>query len=99
MARVLVTGMSGTVRNQGTFYDRFEHVVLMTAPLPVLIDRVSTRTNNPYGSTAEQRAEIAHFVDTVEPLLRRDATVELDGRRPVAELADAVEGLVAGRSG
>ena len=86
--------VSGTVANQGAFYDRFEHVVLLTTPLEVLLERVRTRTTNPYGSTREQRDEIAGYVDTVEPLLRAGATLVLDGRRPVAELADVVEGLV-----
>ncbi|MBU2663983.1 AAA family ATPase [Actinoplanes bogorensis] len=85
--------VSGTVDNQGAFYDRFEHVVLLSAPLSVLLERVAGRTTNPYGRTPEQRAEIARYVDEVEPLLRRGATVELDGRRPVAELADAVQRL------
>jgi len=85
--------VSGTVENQGRFYDRFDHVVLLSAPLPVLLERVQNRSN-PYGATAEQRAEIAGYVDTVEPLLRRGATSELDGRRPVAELADVVEGYL-----
>lgn len=88
--------VSGTVENQGRFYDRFEHVVLLSAPLPVLLDRVGRRTNNPYGRTAEQRAEIAGYVETVEPLLRQGATLELDGRMPVAHLADVVETLVTG---
>lgn len=86
--------VSGTVENQGEFYDRFEHVVLLSAPVDVLLERVSTRTTNPYGRTPEQRAEIAGYVETVEPLLRRGCTLELDGRRPVAELADVVEALL-----
>jgi shikimate kinase len=86
--------VSGTVENQGRFYDRFEHVVLLSAPLDVLLARVTARRSNPYGRTAEQRAEIAANLVSVEPLLRRGATVELDGRRPVAELADVVEGLL-----
>ncbi|WP_433789030.1 AAA family ATPase [Actinoplanes sp. CA-252034] len=85
--------VSGTVDNQGRFYDRFHHVVLLSAPLPVLLRRVTDRAN-PYGRTPGQRAEIAEYVRTVEPLLRRGATVELDGRRPVADLADAIERLV-----
>jgi shikimate kinase len=86
--------VSGTVENQGRLYDRFEHVVLLSAPLHVLVERVSTRTNNPYGTTPEQRAEIAQYLDTVEPLLRRGATLELDGQRPASKLADAIEDLV-----
>jgi shikimate kinase len=90
--------VSGTVENQGHFYHRFEHVVLLSAPLDVLFERVSSRSNNPYGKTPEQRAEIAGYVRTVEPLLRRGATVQLDGRRPISELADVVERLVTGTS-
>ncbi|PFG40455.1 shikimate kinase [Georgenia soli] len=91
--------VSGTVENQGRFYDRFDHVVLLSAPLDVLLRRVATRTGNPYGTTAAQRAEIRFHVDTVEPLLRRGATLELDARRPLAELADAVEALLVAGTG
>lgn len=88
--------VSGTVRNQGDFYDRFAHVILLSAPVEVLLCRVAARTNNPYGATAAQRAEIAGYVESVEPLLRRTATLELDGRRPVKELADEVAQLLDG---
>ena len=87
--------VAGTVSNQGCFYDRFEHVVLLSAPVEVLLDRVGTRTNNPYGHEPDQRAEIVRYVASVEPLLRRGATLELDGRRQPAELADIIESLVA----
>jgi shikimate kinase len=59
--------VSGTVANQGLFYDHFEHVLLLSAPLHVLLERVSTRRNNPYGRTPDQRAEITRYVETVEP--------------------------------
>ena len=90
--------VSGTVENQGRFYDRFEHVVLLSAPLEILLERVRRRTNNPYGKSPQQRAEIAGYLRTVEPLLRGGATLELDGQRPLLELADAIEGLVTGTS-
>jgi len=85
--------VAGTVDNQGDFYDRFDHVVLLTAPLGILIERVSSRTTNPYGQTADEQAEIARYVQTVEPLLRRTATIELDGQASIDELAGAVEEL------
>jgi shikimate kinase len=65
--------VSGTVVNQGRFYDRFDHVVLLSAPLGVLLDRVAKRSNNPYGKTAEHQEEIERYVGEVEPLLRRGA--------------------------
>jgi dephospho-CoA kinase len=95
LASHLEVVVSGTVENQGRFYDRFEHVVLLSAPLDVLVERVKRRTDNPYGATAEQRAEIARYLDTVEPLLRGGASLELDGRRSIAELADVIERLCA----
>ncbi|GAA2549049.1 AAA family ATPase [Winogradskya consettensis] len=86
--------VSGTAENQGRFYDRFDEVVLLSAPLEVLLERVARRTNNPYGRTAAQRAEIRRWVAEVEPLLRPGATLELDGRRAVEDLADVVERLL-----
>jgi shikimate kinase len=87
--------VSGTVSNQGSFYDRFEHVVLLSAPVEVLLERVSRRTTNPYGREPDQRAEIVRYVAAVEPLIRRGATLELDGRSQPTALADIIEGLVA----
>ena len=86
--------VAGTVDNQGDFYDCFDRVVLLSAPLDILIERVSSRTTNPYGRTVAEQAEIAHYVQTVEPLLRKTAAVELDGQASVSDLAGAVEELI-----
>jgi shikimate kinase len=86
--------VSGTVENQGRFYDRFDHVVLLTVPLATLLARVGKRADNPYGKKPEHRAEIARYVEEVEPLLRRGATMVLDGRR--GDLAQIVEELLRG---
>ena len=86
--------VGGTAANQGRFYDRFEHVVYLYVPLETLLDRVRSRTNNPYGRSVEEQADIARYVREVEPLIRRTATVELDGLLPVPALADIVEGCL-----
>jgi shikimate kinase len=91
LAEHATIAVSGTAENQGRFYDRFEHVIYLHVPLTVLIERVRTRTNNPYGTKAEQQAEITRYVAEVEPLIRRTATLELDGRLPIPSLADRVE--------
>ena len=87
--------VSGTVENQGTFYDRFDHVVLFSVPVDVLLRRVTERTNNPYGRTPEEQAEIRRYVAEVEPLLRAGASVELDAQRSVTELANILEQLIS----
>ena len=86
--------VSGTAENQGRFYDRFEHVVYLVAPVEVLLARTASRTNNPYGRSREDRVEIARYVAEVEPLIRRGASIELDARRPVGELAQEVTRLL-----
>jgi shikimate kinase len=83
--------VSGTAQNQRRFYDRFEHVIYLRVPLEVLLDRVRYRTNNPYGANADQQADIGRYVAEVEPLIRRTATLELDGLLPIPALADRVE--------
>lgn len=86
--------VSGTVENQTKFYAVFEHIVLLSAPLDTLLDRVSTRTSNPYGKRPEEAAEIAHYLRTVEPLLRQGSTLELDGRDDRESLVDTVAALL-----
>jgi dephospho-CoA kinase len=75
--------VSGTVSNQGRFYDRFDEVVLLSAPAEVLLARIGSRTTNPFGKTAEERERILADLDEVEPLLRATCTLELDATQPV----------------
>ena len=80
--------VQGTVANQGRFYDRFDAIVLLSAPMDVVFDRVARRTHNPFGKTAAERARIADDIENVEPLLRQAATHEIDTARPLAEVID-----------
>ncbi|GAA1026114.1 AAA family ATPase [Virgisporangium ochraceum] len=91
LAEHATIAVSGTAQNQGRFHDRFEHVIYLLVPLETLLDRVRVRTNNPYGKTAEHQADITRYVAEVEPLIRRTATLELDGLLTISELADRVE--------
>lgn len=84
--------IAGTVWNQGVFRPRFDDVVLLTAPVDVLLERVARRETNPFGKTAAERTKIVADTAEVEPLLRRSATVEIDTREP---LADVVARLAA----
>ena len=83
--------VEGCVRNQSKFYDRFDAVVLLSAPAEVILDRVARRTTNVYGKTPLERAMIVADLAEVEPLLSEGCTHELDASRPLAEVvADLV---------
>lgn len=86
--------VAGTVENQGYFYDRFDHVVLLSAPEAIILERVQGRVTNPYGSTEAERTEIRENLRSIEPLLRRGATLEIDASRPLVEVAEEIMSLV-----
>jgi dephospho-CoA kinase len=78
--------VSGTVENQGRFYDRFDAVVLLSAPPAVMLERIDARTNNPFGKSSEERAKVLADLAEFEPLLRAGCTHELDASRPLADV-------------
>jgi hypothetical protein len=41
--------VAACVPNQGKFYGQFDHIVLLSAPISVTLERLAMRTNNPYG--------------------------------------------------
>jgi shikimate kinase len=73
----------------------FDYRVLLTAPRPVLVARLRTRTNNPYGHDDAELAQVLADLEAVEPLLRRTADLVLDTTAPAAELADRVLAVTA----
>lgn len=87
--------VSGCVSNQGKFYPLFDYVVLLSAPSEVMLNRIATRTNNPYGKTTAERAEILENLEFVEPLLRAGCDIEFDTSKfSVQQLADGLVKLV-----
>jgi shikimate kinase len=82
--------VQGTTRNQVVFYPLFDHIVLLSAPAEVLVDRLRSRTTNPYGKDPADVAETPGYLETVEPLLRQAATLEVVTTVPVEQVADIV---------
>jgi NAD(P)-dependent dehydrogenase (short-subunit alcohol dehydrogenase family) len=83
--------ISGCVSNQGTFYPRFDAVVLLSAPADVILARVGSRETNEFGKSDAERDRILDDLAKVEPLLRSGATAEIDTRVPLDEVVNALE--------
>jgi dephospho-CoA kinase len=83
--------VSGTAANQGQFHPRFDHIVLLSAPTSVLIERLSSRTTNDYGQDPEGLERVLQHIETVEPLLRRAASVEIDTSVPLDRVVQIIE--------
>ena len=87
---------AGCEENQGRFHARFDHIVLLTAPVETLLERLAARTNNPYGKAPEERRRFLEDVEAVEPRLRRVAEHEISTTAPLAEVVASVLRAVGG---
>ncbi len=86
--------VAGCEENQAKFHAQFDHVVLLSAPVETLLDRLATRTGNSYGKTPEERRRFLADVETVEPLLRQAADHEVRTTAPLADVVATVLRLV-----
>ena len=66
----------------------FDRRVLLTAPRPVLIERLRARTGNAYGKDQQELAQVLADLAEVEPLLRRSADLIITTTAPPSEVAD-----------
>jgi dephospho-CoA kinase len=82
--------VSGCAANMGKFLPQFDHVVLLSAPAEVIVERLATRTTNAYGKRPEEVARTLELIETIEPRLRRVAGHEIDASAPLDEVVAAL---------
>lgn len=82
--------VSGTASNQGKFHPQFDQIILLSAPAAVLRERLASRTSNDYGKDPGELARVLQHLETVEPLLRRAATLEVDTDAPLDQVLETV---------
>ena len=73
----------------------FDCRVLLTAPEPVLIDRLRKRTNSSYGKDERELSQVLADRGEIEPLLRRSADLVLVTTESPAIIADELLRRVA----
>lgn len=89
--------VAGCSDEQVDLYAEFDYIVLLSAPPETLRERLASRTGNDYGKSQEQLDAVLRYVETVEPLLRRRADLEIVTTIDVRRVADVVLGRVAER--
>ncbi len=82
--------VSGCAANMGEFLPQFDHVILLSAPAEVLLDRLTTRTGNPYGKDPAEAAAVLSNISEIEPLLRKVADHEIDASIALQEVVTMV---------
>src|SRR2546425_12492625 len=96
MAELLATDdadvlfISGAAANQSKFYQQFDHILLLSAPVSVMVDRLARRTNQPYGRRPGELERILDHTRRLEPMLRRTATAVIDTSGPLDEVVKEI---------
>ncbi|WP_439380468.1 hypothetical protein [Amycolatopsis lexingtonensis] len=90
-ARDGIAFFCGSTENDGEVRDLFDLVVCLVLDDDTLRDRLLSRTSNSFGKHPEELAAALDANAGAEAAYRRlGATVVVDGRRPLPEVADAI---------
>jgi shikimate kinase len=82
--------VSGCAPNMGKFLPQFDHVILLSAPAQVIVERLATRTTNLYGKRPDEAARVLDLLTSVEPLLRRIADHEINTSASLDEVVATI---------
>lgn len=88
--------VSGTAPNMRPFLPQFDHVILLSAPVELIVARLATRTTNNYGKDPAEAARVIALIDSVEPLLRRIADHEIETSVPVEDVVTQLLSFTTG---
>jgi shikimate kinase len=86
--------IGGCAENMGRLFPLIDTVILLSAPIATIMERLQARSPDGYGSAAEERQRIAELIAGIEPLLRISAEHEIDTRGPVHATVDAILRIV-----
>ena len=82
--------LGGCAANMRAFLPQFDQIILLSAPADVMVARLATRTTNQYGKRPDEVARVLGQLETVEPLLRRTATYEINTSAPLEQVVASV---------
>ncbi len=95
--RALLTGhregdlfVSGCAENMSRLLPLTDAVILLSAPVATIMERLAARSGDGYGSTEEERRKVGQLIAAIEPMLRQSADHEIDTGRPVADTVDEI---------
>lgn len=82
--------VGGCAENMNRLFPLIDCIILLSAPVETIIERLEARSRGGYGHDAEERRKVVELISTVEPLLRLSAGREIDTRKPVHATVDEI---------
>ena len=86
--------IAGCAENMGQFYQLIDAVILLSAPVATIMERLRIRSPGVYGSVPQERQRVNDLISRVEPLLRKSADHEIDTRRSIHATVDEILRIV-----
>lgn len=86
--------VAGCEENQVRFHPQFDHIILLSAPVQVLLQRLTVRTSNSFGKSPQELRQVVDDVAATEPRLRRIADHEVATTAPIREVVTTILQLV-----
>jgi len=82
--------VAGCEENQARFHPEFDRIILLSAPLHTMRQRLADRTCNLYGKTSGDLARVVSDTENIEPLLRQVADHEISTTMPLGDVVRAI---------
>jgi len=82
--------VSGCAENMKLFHGQFDQVILLSTSPEIITRRLASRTNNSFGKSSVQLAQVLGLQKTIEPLLRKVAGYEIDTRADLGQVVAEV---------
>ena len=82
--------VSGCAENMAQVFPLIDCVILLSAPVETVMERLRARSLGSYGSTADEQRRVRDLIATVEPLLRDAAHYEISSCGAVQATVDEV---------
>jgi shikimate kinase len=82
--------ISGCAENMSRLFPLIDCIILLSAPVETIVERLAARSPAGYGYAADERRKVVDLIAAVEPLLRKSADLEIDTRKPVRATVDEI---------
>jgi shikimate kinase len=82
--------VSGCAENMSRLFPLIDCIILLSAPVATIVERLEARSPGGYGHAADERRKVVDLIATIEPLLRQAADREIDTRKPVRATVDEI---------
>ena len=89
--------VAGCEENQVRFHPRFDYIILLSAPVEILMQRLAVRTSNSFGKSPEELRRVLDDLAAIEPRLRQIADHEVVTTAPLPEVVTGILRFVGAR--